>query len=195
MNYLIMTKCDTKIYPKYVLPEGYYFKMYSKGDEKYWVDIEMSVSQFDKQEDGLVMFNCEFVKNHDLPLDKRIVFVFDCNGNCVATGALWNGLFNGKIEQRLHWIAVDESCKGKGIAKALVTKLLDIYNELGYNGFLYLITETWCYSAVNIYDKFGFKPYVANNPVVELGLSDKEFIEKTKIGWEKVNEKLKLYNK
>jgi len=193
LRYLIMTKTDTDAFPKFDLPEGYTFKMYEKGDENLWADIEISVGQFSNREDAIRMFNCEFVDGHNLALNERIVFVLDKGKKAVATGALWNGLFNGKTEQRLHWIAVDDSCKGKGIAKALVSKLLTLYGDLGYQGFIYLITETWCYSAVNIYTKFGFKPYLTNNPVPDFVLSDEDFVKDTSQGWKQVESKINEY--
>ena len=124
-----------------------------------------------------------------------MLFVRDKDGKVVATGTLWNGIYLGKECQRLHWIATDESCKGKGIAKAMVTRLLDIYNDLGYKGFIYLITESWCYSAVNIYRKFGFKEYVGENPVEEFDMSDEEFKKQNELGIRLISEKIDGYRK
>lgn len=191
--FIVMYKTDTSVYPRYELPEGYTFSMYKKGDEFEWVKLEVSVGQYDSPEKGVESFYREFIKGHNLPLEKRILFVRDKNGKAVATGALWNGIYLGKEQQRLHWIATDETCKGKGIAKAIVTKLLDIYNELGYKDFIYLITESWCYSAVNIYRKFGFKEYVGKNPVKEFDMSDEEFEKQNKLGLKLISEKISDY--
>ena len=120
MCYVLMVKEDTEVYPRYSLPDGYSFKFYEKGDEKTWVEIEMTVGQFQTMEEGLASFNVEFVEGHTLQPEERIFFVIDSNGKAVATGALWNGEWKGETKQRMHWIAVDESCKGKGIAKAIV---------------------------------------------------------------------------
>ena len=195
MCYVLMVKEDTEVYPRYSLPDGYSFKFYEKGDEKTWVEIEMTVGQFQTMEEGLASFNAEFVEGHTLQPEERIFFVIDSNGKAVATGALWNGEWKGETKQRMHWIAVDESCKGKGIAKAIVTKALDLYNELGYKGFIYLITESWCYSAVNIYEKFGFKLYEGEMPTQDFGISNEEFIKQNELGIKLIKEKIQSYKK
>ena len=192
--YLIMYRENAENYPQYVLPKGYSFYMYQKGDEVKWAEIEISVGQFKSVEESIACFNIQF-GNDSLKKEERILFVKNEEGKCVATGAMWSGNFNGKTVERMHWIAVDESCKGKGIAKAIVSELLNIYNRLNSEGLIYLITESWCYSAINIYLQFGFKPYFGNNPVDELGLSDAKFIEQNERGWTMVNKKIADYNK
>lgn len=195
MCYVLMCKTDTENYPRYDLPDGYSFEFYRKGDEKLWVEIEMSVDQFQTMEEGLASFNAEFINGHTLNPEERIIFVKDPSGKAVATGALWNGVWKGEEKQRMHWIAVDESCKGKGIAKAIVTKLLDLYNDLGYKGFIYLITESWCYSAVNIYQKFGYELYEGELPITDFGISNEEFVEQNERGIKIIREKISVYKK
>ena len=65
---------------------------------------------------------------------------------------------------RIHWVAVAPKYQGLGILKAMVTRLLDIYNELGYEGYIHLTSQTWSYKALNVYIKFGFKPYYGEKP-------------------------------
>lgn len=191
--YVLMTKEDTEKYPKYSLPTGYSFKFYEKGDEKSWSEIEMSVGQFSTMEEGLRCFNAEFVDGHILRPEDRVFFVIDPNGKAVATGALWNGEWKGEIKERIHWIAVDESCKGKGIAKTIVTKALDLYNELGFKGFIYLVTESWCYSAVNIYERFGFKLYEGDLPSQCFGITNEEFVKQNELGIKLIRDKIQRY--
>lgn len=195
MCYVILFKEDTKNYPRYELPEGYIFETYKPGSENDWADVMTSVGLFDKIEDALKTFDRDFVKGHDVDLSKRMLFVKDPNGKTVATVTLWGGLFHGKDCLRLHWLATDYSCGGKGIAKAMVTKMLDMYNALGEEGFIYLITETWCYSAINIYQKFGFKPYHGDVPLPYFEMTNEEFIEQNERGWKLIEEKLALYGK
>lgn len=192
--YLLMTKDDMKIYPRYDLPDGYYFTNYKAGDEVEWAKVEISVGQFNSIEEGVDCFNIQF-SDPNCKKEDRIIFVHEPSGKIVATGAMWTGEFKGKTVQRMHWIAVDESCKGKGIAKSIVTKLLDVYNDLNLSELCYLVTESWCYSAVNIYLKFGFKPYFGDVPTEELGLSNEEFVKQNEQGWRLVNQKINIYSK
>lgn len=192
--YLIMYKEDCQNYPIYELPEGYSFSMYQKGDEIKWAEVEISVGQFENVQEGVDCFNTQF-SDQNLKKGDRILFVKDSSGKIVATGAMWKGVFNGEMVERMHWIAVDDSCKGKGIAKAIVSELLNIYNRLNSKSIIYLITESWCYSAINIYLKFGFKPYYGDNPVEEFDFSNAEFIEQNEHGWSLVNQKINVYKK
>ena len=97
-------------------------------------------------------------------MQMRCVFVCDEKDNVVATASLWDGEHFGETLQRVHWVAVSAEYQGKGIAKALLTKVLDMYNDLGYKNYIYLTSQTWSYKAINIYKSFGFKPYIGVKP-------------------------------
>ena len=154
-----MIKTDTKDYPHFSLPEGYSFSLYREGDEKEWARLECELGQFENIEEGIEIFKKEFITDHNLDPKERILFVKSSDNKIVATAALWNGIYLGKEEDRVHWIAVSDECAGKGIAKAMLSKILDMYNELGKKGFVYLWTGTWNYPAISIYRRFGFSEY------------------------------------
>ena len=156
---VVLCKKDTENYPHYSLPEGYSFSLYRAGDEESWAELECSVGQFDSQEKALAGFRDQFVNGQRLKVEERMVFVRNPNGKCVATASLWDGDNFGEILPRFHWLVVSDECVGLGIAKALFTRLFDMYNELGFGGFVYLITATHYYPAIGIYKKFGFDFY------------------------------------
>ena len=163
---LIMQKTDTRTYPKYSLPEGYTFAFYRPGDEKEWVRLEMELGQFESAESGMRCFKSNFIDDQRLSPEERIVFVKNAEGEIVATGTLWDGEYLGEVKQRIHWIAVSDRCAGLGIAKAILTKLMDLYCDLGFSDFIYLWTGTRSYPAVALYRKFGFTDYHGDvNPV------------------------------
>ncbi|MBR5439882.1 MAG: GNAT family N-acetyltransferase [Clostridia bacterium] len=191
---LAYEKFDTNNYPKYALPSGYSFSFYKKGDEVKWAELEVELGQFESVEKGVEHFTKDFLKDPILKPEDRMLFVIDPSGNYVATGTLWNFEFLGKIEQNLHWIAVSDRCAGKGIAKALITRLLDLYNELGYSNYLFLYTGTWYYPAINIYKKFGFTEYCGERSSVK-GMSDSDFKEYNQKAIKIVNEKLEQYKR
>ena len=91
--------------------------------------------------------------------------MLDLEGKVVATASLWNGDTFGETLHRIHWVAVHPEHHGKGLAKALLTKLMTLYNQLEYQGVIYLVTQTWSYKAINIYEKFGFTPYKGIKPI------------------------------
>lgn len=158
--HLIMTKDGLDFIEK-KLPEGYEFVMYEPGMMQQWVDIQLSSEHILERDEGERYFQDVFLKNEEL-LKKVMVFIKDSKGNLVGTGAIWEGKHfpNEKNrEYRLHWIAVDPSHGGKGLAKALVSKLLSVFKSEKMGEGLYLSTQTCSYVAIKIYLDFGFLPY------------------------------------
>lgn len=154
-----MFKTDTKSYPEYALPDGYSFSFYQKGDEVAWARLERALGQFETEALALEHFQKDFYDGQRLRPEERMLFVKDSDGEIVGTASLWDGEYFGRIEQRIHWVAVSDRCAGQGIAKAMLTRLLQLYNTLGYEGYLYLWTGTVNYPAIAIYRKFGFIEY------------------------------------
>ena len=190
--YITLCKKDTQNYPRYDLPDGYSFSFYKKGDEVAWAKIEQSIGQFETIEEGVKSFEREFLNNPDLIPEDRVFFVKDENGEFVATAALWDGMFLGEKHQRVHWVAVSDRCAGKGIAKALICRVMDLYNELGYSGFIYLLTATWYYPAIGIYRKFGFEEYKGERSIID-GMDDETFVKKNTEAIALVEKKLNEY--
>ena len=186
---VILTKTDTENYPHHALPEGYEFVFYKTGDEIKWAELELSLGQFNSIEQGLDFFKRDFIDDNSQNPEERVIFVKDPDGDYIATGSLWSGFFNGEICQKLHWIAVSDKCAGKGIAKALTSRLMDLYNDLGCEGFIFLVTGSCYYPAINIYRKFGFSEYVSDRcPTGDM--SDEQFARDTAAAVEIINEKL-----
>ena len=157
---LIMIK-DNLDFNEKELPKGYKFTMYKPGMMNKWVDIQMASEHILDRSEGENYFKDVFLKKENL-LEDLMVFIEDNEGNLVGTGAIWEGKYfleKNKIEYRLHWIAVDPKHGGKGLAKALVSKLLSIFKDKKMGEGLYLSTQTCSYVAIKIYLDFGFKPY------------------------------------
>ena len=181
-----MVKENTENYPRYDLPAGYKFVFYQKGDEEHWAEIEADVAQFSSIEKGLECFNREFLTGQDLEPEERMLFVVSPEGEYVGTASLWNGLFYGEKKQRIHWVAVKDSHSGKGIAKAMLSRLMQLYCELGYSGFIYLLTGTRNWHAVTLYRKFGFTEYVSDHSPSSR-TTDAEFAQNTARAVEIIN--------
>lgn len=169
---LTMVKENTEDYPRYELPEGYFFVFYKNGDENYWAEIETDVGQFDSVEKGLECFRREFLDGQDLNPESRMLFVVAPDGEYAGTASLWNGTFYGEKKQRIHWVAVKDSHSGKGIAKAMLCRLMHLYGDLGYSGFLYLLTGTRNWHAVSLYRKFGFCEFISERSPSSRTLDD-----------------------
>lgn len=179
--------------PDYPLPDGFEFVFYRAGDERHWAQIECAVGQFETEEKGLEYFEREFVRNQILNPRERMLFVKDKKGEYIATASLWDGKFLGVRRQRIHWVAVKDKCAGLGIAKAMLSRLMKLYRELGYeDSLIYLVTGTRNYPAVAIYRKFGFKEYTG--PLsLSSKLTDEQFTEQTATAISIINEKISQY--
>ncbi|MHA4989721.1 GNAT family N-acetyltransferase [Cetobacterium somerae] len=176
--HLIMTK-ESLDFNEKQLPEGYEFVMYESGMINKWVDIQFSSKHILDRLEGENYFKDVFLKNEKI-LKESMIFIKDSKGDLVGTGAIWEGKYfpqDKNKRYRLHWIAVDPKHGGKGLAKALVSKLLSIFKDKKMGEELYLSTQTCSYVAIKIYLDFGFKPYD---------------LENNQKGWEIVFDKLKV---
>lgn len=136
-----------------VLPEGFRFKLYEKGDEKTWAEIEASVSEFDSEQEALDYFVKEYAPFYK-DLEKRCVFVVNKEGVPIATATASESPCDGASV--LHWVSVRPEYQGLGIGKAVVGKALQIFLEIGHCEDIWLHTQTWSHVAVQLYFKTGF---------------------------------------
>ncbi|MEG2813351.1 MAG: GNAT family N-acetyltransferase [Oscillospiraceae bacterium] len=165
---VILTITDTSDSPKFNLPDGYTFATYNEDEhddfEVSWVKLCMDENYFSNFADALDYFESSIVPLQDA-LKTKFVFVKDSQGSIVATAALWHGFDFGTTKPRIHFIAVNPACHMQGIAKAMVTKLLEIFNSFPKNNFLYVLTQTQSYALCNMFLTFDFEPYFDERPV------------------------------
>lgn len=175
---VLMTKDNPSGYPKFILPDGYSFCTYQKGIENDWAKLQVMLEQIDSIDEAKKCFELEYL---DFPseLTQKCIFVKDSHEDIIATASIWRGNHFGEVLQRIHWVAVHSNHQGKGIAKALITKVLDIYNALGYKDFVYLASQTWSYKAISIYLNFGFKPFLGDKPINWSGTAEEFDNDKT----------------
>lgn len=186
---VIMTKDDMEHYPRFELSDEFYITGYQKGFEKDWAEIEVEQLQINSVKEAEEVFWNEF-GSHPEWLEERCLFVVEkSTGRVAAMTAIWEGGVFGEPHKIVHWVATREEYQGRGIIKALLTRILDMYHELGGCGFMYLITQTWSYKAINIYKKFGFEPYIGNAPA---GMENYDKEQNIK-AWQMIDEKIAEY--
>lgn len=85
-----------------------------------------------------------------------------CNdqGELVGSAGLWQGNHFGQNRLRVHYVAVSESAQHQGIASAMVSKLIAMYDQIPSKYPLYLATQTNSYGAIAMYSHLGFTPYL-----------------------------------
>ena len=186
---VILYRTDIRHYPAYTLPEGYFFAFYQAGDEVQWSELECALGQFSNVEEGVECFKGEFLKSDRLLPEERMLFVKNSEGKTVATCTLWEGDQLGKASGRFHWLAVSDECAGKGIAKALFSRLFALASELGYEDMLYLETGTWYYPAIGMYKKMGFDFYRGEKSPFK-NISDEQFKEQNEKAIAMIEQKL-----
>ena len=159
---------DLSVIPEFELPDGYSFRMYKDGDEKFWVDIEVSSGDISDTKTGFEKFE-KYYGKYRKELEDRMVFVLNDNQEPVGTAT---GFFidEDKIENsnmgKLHWVAIKNEYKGKGLSKPMITKVMQIMHELGHKGaILHSQTHTWL--ACKIYQSIGWEAYRPESQSIE----------------------------
>ena len=153
-KYRMVRPAGTPI-PDFPLPEGYKFVFYKDGDEKDWARIETSVGEFDSEFSALIRFKEDFVPYND-ELYRRCLFIETQDGKKVATSTAWWSYVEDERRAWLHWVAVDAGYLGKGLGKAIVSRVTHLLKEVEGDVDFYLNTQTWSYKAIDIYKKCGY---------------------------------------
>lgn len=138
------------------LPEDYRFSYFKAGDEKAWAKIETSVLEFDDGIDALLYFQRDYLP-YLSELERRCLFVETAEGEKIATCTAWWDYSGERRDPWLHWFAVHPNHQGKGIGKALASKLLERMTEIEGKRDFYLHTQTWSHRAVKIYEALGYR--------------------------------------
>ncbi len=156
---VMMVKDAIAALPEYLLPEGYEFRLYRTGDLVNWVRIHREAEPFHHVD--LKLFTREFGGDEHL-ISLRQYYLCDHAGKEVGTATAWfNNELAGPGYGRIHWVAVCPDHQGRGLAKALTTKLCRRFIELGHTKAL-VTTENFRLNAIGLYRKFGFEPYPRN---------------------------------
>lgn len=198
---VIMEKMNTAEYPKIQLPAGFSFASYSDEFKEEWAQMQFEVEQVNSLEEGKSEFH-ECYINHKAEIMDTCVFVTACDGNLAGVALLCDGNLFGDARKRVHWVTVAPTYQNRGICGAMLTKLMDIYNECGFEKGIYLTSQTWSYKAIGIYKKFGFTPYLGEKPKYwrSINMASGKFEpwdykEKTLKAWAMIEDKLDQYSK
>ena len=165
--------------------------MYEPGMEKDWAALQASVEHMDTAEQALARFNEELAPDQET-LKNRAFFIYNPEGRLAGSAILWYGSHFGRTLARVHWVAVAPEEQGKGLCKALMTLLMDLYRKNNLTGGLYLTSQTWSYKALNIYRQFGFKPYTGPQLPGWKPTTD-DYEQETREAWNLIEQKHKAY--
>ena len=160
--YELMLERNLNDLPHFPLPEGYRYVFYQEGDRDRWIDIEKSAKEFTSYEQGLESWN-RYYGGRENTLTNRMVFIEDTDGRKVATATAYYDVrgIDQSGDGLLHWVAVRRECQGRGLAKPLITHVLDIMRRLGYTH-AKIPTQTTTWLACKVYLDLGFRPIPEN---------------------------------
>lgn len=146
------------------LPKGYQFEFFKNdNDIKDWVDIHISTGEFASLDDCYKTFN-DFYSPFLAELNKRMIFIINENNQKIATATL-SPTNDKDFPCVIDWFAVHKDYQGKKLSKPLLSKIIKLANNFGYNNML-LHTQTNSWLAAKIYLDFGFTPY---NTIQKIG--------------------------
>ncbi|MDB4584539.1 GNAT family N-acetyltransferase [Draconibacterium sp.] len=155
---VIMLLEDLTKLPNYKLPKGYTIRNFKEGDKKMWAEVETAAGEFTDPQKGVKQFEIEFEKYRD-ELKQRLLMLENEKGKCIGTSMGWfDDNFFRSGYGRVHWVGIHPDYQGKGLAKPLVSKTMEIIKER--HDKCYLTTQTVSFKAIKIYLDFGFVPYL-----------------------------------
>ena len=148
---------DTSKYMKYELPNGFHFEFYKDGDIEDWINIHISSREFTSIEEGYEVFH-SFFDSFINELDKRCVFIVE-NKTSKKVGTATVSLLKNQeycYDAAIDWLAIKMDYQGKHLAKPLITKMIEISNNLGHKKII-LHTQTTTPLAAYLYLDYGFE--------------------------------------
>ena len=154
----IMRRVPGSPVPDYVLPTGYKFALYEKGDEEDWAKITLTHGEFASVDDSLAYFRSEFKEYHD-ELSRRSLFLVNPQGEKIGTHTNWWHYTGTRRDPWIKWVFIKPDYLGKGLGQCLFYEGLRQMIAIEGDREVYLQTQTWSYKGVNIYRKAGF--YIA----------------------------------
>jgi mycothiol synthase len=152
---LIMYRRDLLNLPPVDLPDGYSLRAYADGDEAALTPVFQECFDLGWSSDRVVK---TFIENPCWSPGRMCVLVH--GGEIVGTATAWES-----PERRghglVHYVAVRETHRGKGLGKAITARVLEILERMGYTD-AWLSTDDWRLGAIKVYLDLGFTPVDAH---------------------------------
>jgi len=155
--HIAMIRGNLEGIPQFALPPPYAVRWYRPGDEATWMRIQAASDSYGSFPPG--KFEQEFGRD-ERALRERQCYLCDAAGNAFGTTTAWfNDDYRGQPHGRVHWVAIVPEMQGRGLARPMMTLVLNRLRELGHRR-AYLTTATVRTAALNLYLKFGFVPEI-----------------------------------
>ena len=142
--------------PSFGCPAGYAIRSFRRGDAEHWARVEAMACEFLSQDEALREFHEEF-DPHASELEDHCFLLEANQGEVIGTAMAWYEDFAGEVRGRVHWVGIVPAHQGRGLAKPLLSTVLNRLARSHRSAFL--TTQTTSYRAINLYLNFGFVPY------------------------------------
>lgn len=144
------------------LPPGFRFRMFRRGEERLWAEIETAADEFPDLQSALSRFQKEFGPHLD-EMEQRCIFL-TYQERVIGTATAWfrseESLKKYAVdtlpEGRLHWVAIHPDFQGRRLARPLVVQVIRLLSS--YYDSAYLSSRTKSFKAIKIYLDYGFVP-------------------------------------
>lgn len=165
---IVMVRDSLDEIPQHRLPEGYSIRTFEAGEGPVWAWIGSAAGNFESLEAAQQRFDKEFAKPAQ-DMQSRCFFVVENKTNrVIGTAMAWydtkfddgSGRSRSRAYGRVHWVAIIPEFQGKGLAKPLMTAVLNRLAESHDRAVLG--TQTFRKAAVKLYLDLGFRPFFSS---------------------------------
>lgn len=154
---LMMIRENLDNIPQHTLPVGFSIRNFVRGEGEIWAKVNADADVFASIDEAVSRFNKEFAESVDEMESRCFFIVDDASDRAVGTAMAWYGAdFDGELCGRVHFVAIVPEYQGRGLAKPLITAVLNRMAESHDKAIL--ATQAFRHAAINLYLNFGFKP-------------------------------------
>ena len=120
------------------------------------INLMVEVNHFDNEEKAKEYLDNNILNNKEKYTNIYLAFIDQkLAGMCM----LWEGYHFGEKRYRIHWLSVSLNHQKKGIAKSILSKIIEDFNGRNYDYPLYLVTSLQNIEAIRLYLKCNFEVY------------------------------------
>ena len=138
------------------LPSEYYFRECRRDELKIWKGMHLDFPHSPEQHKEFMGFMDKYYDETYAPNEELFFKVnsFVCNSDDIPIGRGFIWKYFNKINT-IAWYKVLREYEGKGIGRAILTKIMKDLREIDYP--VYLHTHPSSFRAIKLYSDFGFK--------------------------------------
>ena len=153
-----MARATLRDIPQYDLPAPFRFRLFAPGDAHTWVAVQEAADPLNTID--LARFDREFGSD-PAAMPERCFFLSDEHGEAIGTATAWYKDVEGERVGLVHWVAIVPDYQGRGLAKPLLTAVMNRLAER--HDRVILNTDTPRLVAIKVYLDFGFVPDLRND--------------------------------